>query len=62
MGLYIYACKEHGEIEVNKKMSEATNNEYCPFCNEEMERVFFSAPSIWKTDGNFGRSKGDSYE
>lgn len=36
-------------------MEEAREKHPCPECGTEMQRLWFAAPDVWKTKGNFGR-------
>lgn len=54
---YIHTCPEHGEFEINCKMSEASENKPCPICKKESKRVYGVSSIQWKTEGAFGKSK-----
>ena len=54
---YIHTCPEHGEFEINCKMSEASENKPCPICKKESKRVYGISGIQWKTGGAFGKSK-----
>ena len=54
---YKHICPEHGEFEINCKMSEASENKPCPICKKESKRVYGISGIQWKTGGAFGKSK-----
>lgn len=42
---YVFKCNEHGEFEVDQKMSETTKTHSCPTCSKESNKVFL-APNV----------------
>ena len=56
MPIYIHECPEHGEVEVDCKISEATEIKPCPICGKDSKRVYGVNAIQWKCDGAFGKS------
>ena len=54
-----YRCPNCGEFDVDLKLSDGELQE-CPTCSSAVKRVWTQTPSIWKTDGAFGKSKQSS--
>lgn len=56
MPMYDYNCKKCGDIQLEAKPSEIPLKE-CKICGtKDPQRIFAPTPSIWKTDGAFGKS------
>lgn len=54
--IYRFTCKNCGEIELNIKVAELPNAK-CPHCQStNIERKWDSIMSVWKCEGNFGKS------
>ena len=51
MPIYVFACAEHGEFELVRKMSEAGEPAFCPECDLDANRVFLPIPDLWACDG-----------
>lgn len=54
MPTYTYNCPKCGQIELQRKMTDA-EFKVCPTCNSELERIWTTAHAIWNTTGNYGR-------
>lgn len=56
----VYFCPNCGEFEVNRTLADGELLK-CPICDkEEVRRVWSPIQSIWKTSGNFGKSKSNN--
>ena len=56
LSYYSYQCPKCNVIIIEKPFGTAKENEICPYCKSEAKRIFSATPSIWKTDGAFGKS------
>lgn len=56
---YLFTCKACSiEFEVVAPHTELDNIKQCPHCNSEnIERVYSPTISVWKCDGNYGKTK-----
>lgn len=58
MPSYDYKCKCGHRQTIDKSMSEASREEFCEKCKEEMQRVFTPVASKWECGGAYdGRLK-----
>lgn len=44
--IYVFRCSEHGDFEVNQKISETTKTHQCPHCSNQCDKVL--QPSNFK--------------
>lgn len=53
MPKYDYKCKCGNRVTIEKRMIEATREEFCEKCNSKLQRIFDATPNKWNCSGAY---------